>query len=134
VVWTALGGVIRRLSANCGVSRLIARTIVVQKQAGELTSREVTAFVEQGFVRIDGAFPEELAAEARAILWRDTGCDPDDPSTWTKPVVRLGFYSHPPFVAAANTATLHRALPLSVPPVSRPRRAAAIILISLAIF
>jgi hypothetical protein len=81
----------------------------VQEQVRELTSREVTAFVEQGFVSIEGAFPGGLAAEARAILWRDTGCDPDDPSTWTKPVVRLGFYSHPPFVAAANTATLHRA-------------------------
>jgi hypothetical protein len=81
----------------------------VQEQARELTSTEVTAFIEQGFVRIDRAFPAEFAAEARTILWRDTGCAPDDPSTWTKPVVRLGFYSQPPFVAAANTATLHRA-------------------------
>jgi phytanoyl-CoA dioxygenase PhyH len=58
----------------------------------------------------------ELAEEARAILWRDTGCNPDDPSTWTKPVVRLGFYSQPPFVAAANTATLRRAFDQSVGP------------------
>src|SRR5262245_14999697 len=77
--------------------------------ARELTPSEVTAFIEHGFVRIDEAFSRETADQARAILWRDTGCDPDDPSTWTKPVVRLGYYSQAPFVAAANTPTLHRA-------------------------
>ena len=42
-------------------------------------------FIRDGFIRIDGAFPRELADEARAILWRDTGCDPHDPATSTKP-------------------------------------------------
>jgi hypothetical protein len=74
-----------------------------------LSSTDVEAFIAQGFVRLDEAFPGELAAQARAILWRDTGCDPDAPSTWTKPVVRLGLYSQPPFVAAANTDTLKHA-------------------------
>jgi hypothetical protein len=69
----------------------------------------VTGFVEQGFVTIEEAFPRELAAEVRTILWRDTGCNPDNPSTWTRPVVRFGFYSDPPFVAAANTPRLRRA-------------------------
>jgi hypothetical protein len=95
---------------------LIARSIVVQEQVRELTSTEVTTFIEQGFVRIEEAFPRELAAEARAILWRDTGCDPDDPSTWTKPVVRLAFHSEPPFVAAGNTPTLRRAFDQLVGP------------------
>ena len=45
----------------------------------------VTGFVEQGFVTIEEAFPRELAEEVRSILWRDTGCNPDDPSTWTRP-------------------------------------------------
>ena len=67
------------------------------------------SFIELGFVKIERAFPRELADEARAILWRDTGCDPDDPSTWTKPVVRLGDYAQRPFVEAANTPELHRA-------------------------
>ncbi len=40
---------------------------------------------------------------------RDTGCDPGDPATWTKPVIRLGMYAQPPCVAAANTPVLHRA-------------------------
>jgi hypothetical protein len=92
------------------------RSTVVKEQVRELTSTEVTAFIEQGFVRIEEAFPRKLAAEARTILWRDTGCDPDNPSTWTKPVVRLGFYSQPPFVAAANTTTVRRAFDRLVGP------------------
>lgn len=64
---------------------------------GELTPTEVTAFIDRGFVKVEDAFSQDLAEEARTILWRDTGCRPDDPSTWTKPVVRLGFYSQPPF-------------------------------------
>ena len=78
-------------------------------QPGELTPTEITALIDRGFVKVEDAFSRELAEEARTILWRDTGCNPDDPSTWTKPVVRLGFYSQPPFVAAANTPTLRRA-------------------------
>ncbi|QKG26615.1 phytanoyl-CoA dioxygenase family protein [Actinomadura verrucosospora] len=70
---------------------------------------DVDAFVADGFVRVPEAFPRELAAECRAILWRDTGCDPDDRSTWTKPVIRLGGYGTPPFRAAANTPRLHAA-------------------------
>lgn len=73
-------------------------------------------FIERGFVRIEHAFPRELADEARAILWRDTGCDPDDPSTWTKPVIRLGNYAQRPFVEAANTPQLHRAFDRLVGP------------------
>lgn len=73
------------------------------------TSREIGAFIEQGFVRLDTAFPKDVADQAREILWRDTGCDPHDPSTWTKPVVRLGYYGQAPFAAAANTVTLRGA-------------------------
>lgn len=79
------------------------------RREGALDEGQVRDFIERGFVRLDGAFPRALAEEARAILWRDTGCDPDDPSSWTKPVVRLGMYSQPPFVQAANTPPLRHA-------------------------
>lgn len=69
----------------------------------------VERFIHEGFIRIDNAFSPELAREARAILWKDTGCNPDDPATWTQPVVRLGMYTQEPFVQAANTDVLHRA-------------------------
>ncbi|MCV9939238.1 phytanoyl-CoA dioxygenase family protein [Boseaceae bacterium BT-24-1] len=74
-----------------------------------LDDAQITHFVEHGFVRVDDAFPRALADEARAILWRDLGCDPSDPTSWTKPVIRLGMYTDAPFVAAANTPRLHSA-------------------------
>ena len=70
---------------------------------------DTTEFIEHGFVRLMHAFPREIADAARAILWRDTGCDPADPATWTRPVIRLGMYAQPPFVEAANTPALHAA-------------------------
>ena len=74
-----------------------------------LDSAQISHFIHKGFVRIDHAFDAELAAAARRILWNDIDADADDPSTWTKPVVRLGMYTQAPFVEAANTPVLHRA-------------------------
>jgi hypothetical protein len=74
-----------------------------------LDAAAIEQFIEDGFIRIDGAFPRELAEKARAIMWRDIPCDPDDPATWTKPVVRLAGYGGGPFDAAVNTPVLHSA-------------------------
>jgi hypothetical protein len=74
-----------------------------------LSDAQIEQFVHDGFVKIEHAFPREVAEEARAILWRDTGCDANDPATWTRPVIRLGMYTQAPFMAAANTPILHRA-------------------------
>lgn len=84
--------------------------------APALDAAAIASFIETGFVRIDGAFSEDIAAEARAILWRDTGCDPQEPATWTRPVVRLGQYGQPPFRAAANTPVLRAAFDQLVGP------------------
>lgn len=74
-----------------------------------LTPQQVHSFITDGFVQIDNAFSAELAREARNILWHDIAASPDDPATWTQPVVWLGMYSQPPFVEAANTPVLHKA-------------------------
>jgi len=74
-----------------------------------LSNGEIEQFIRDGFVRIDQAFPRELADEARTILWRDTGCDPHDRATWTKPVIRLRGYSQEPFMKAQSTQVLHAA-------------------------
>jgi hypothetical protein len=74
-----------------------------------LSAAQIEHFIQNGFVKIENAFPERCAQEARAILWKDTGCDPHDASTWTRPVIRLGMYTQAPFVEAANTDILHRA-------------------------
>ncbi|WIG98036.1 phytanoyl-CoA dioxygenase family protein [Myxococcus sp. SDU36] len=82
----------------------------------ELSQGEVEQFIESGFVRLDQAFPRELAATCRALLWRDTGCAPDNPATWTQPVIRLGDSSQEPFRHAANTPRLRGAFDQLVGP------------------
>lgn len=74
-----------------------------------LTARQVASFIETGFVRLDHAFPEALAAECQTALWSRIGLSPDRPDSWTDPVIRVPFMANPPFVAAANTPRLHRA-------------------------
>jgi hypothetical protein len=74
-----------------------------------LTADQIDRFVEEGFVHVEGAFPRETAEAGRALLWEATGCDPDDPTTWTQPVIRLGGFSQQPFYEAANTPALHAA-------------------------
>lgn len=74
-----------------------------------LKEDEIEDFINWGFLKIEDAFPRELADAGREILWKDTGVDPKDPSTWTRPVIRLGDYSQEPFRLAANTPILHTA-------------------------
>lgn len=81
-----------------------------------LSDAQFASFIADGFVRIDGAFSAETAEAARAVLWRDTGCDPHDRATWTRPVIRLGHYAQPPFREVANTPRLHAAFDQLVGP------------------
>ena len=74
-----------------------------------LEPAEIEQFITDGFVRIDDAFSREQADAARAILWKATGCSPDDPETWTQPVIRLGMFTQAPFIEAANRPRLHAA-------------------------
>ena len=67
-----------------------------------LSESQIDQFTADGFVRLDDAFSEELADAGRTILWRDTGCNPQDPSTWVHPVIRLGDYGEHPFQQAAR--------------------------------
>jgi phytanoyl-CoA dioxygenase PhyH len=90
-----------------------------------LEPAQIEQFITDGFVRIDGAFPRPLADAAREILWRATGCAPDDPRSWTRPVIRLGMFTEPPFVEAANTPRLHAAFDQLVGS-ARWRRCAAV--------
>jgi hypothetical protein len=89
-----------------------------------LTASQVGEFMTNGFVRIDEAFAPELAAQVRARLWQDLPGSATDPSTWREPVVRLGMYTDPPFVHAANTPRLISAFDqLAGPGAWRPCRA-----------
>jgi len=81
-----------------------------------LSADDIDLFVRDGFIRIDQAFSTHTAEQARAILWKATGCDPDDRSTWTRPVVRLDQFSQAPFREAVNTPKLHEAFDQLVGP------------------
>ncbi len=81
-----------------------------------LSAAQIAQFIDDGFVRLDHAFSPDIAAAARALLWRETGCDPDRPEGWTRPVVRLGHYTAGPFIAAAATPALHAAFDQLVGP------------------
>jgi len=74
-----------------------------------LSKDQLDQFIQDGFFRIDQAFSSDTAQAVRNILWTDMDCIPDDPATWTKPVIRLGMYTQEPFIEAANTAVLHAA-------------------------
>ncbi len=71
-------------------------------------------FVEEGYVRLEGAIPPDVAEACRALLWPQTGCDPADPATWTRPVVRLGGRWDEPFRRAAAAPALEAAFDLLV--------------------
>ncbi|TYK47009.1 phytanoyl-CoA dioxygenase family protein [Actinomadura decatromicini] len=70
---------------------------------------DVDAFIEHGFVRVEDAFPRDLADECRAIIWNDLGADPDDASSWPGPIATRPGYGQAPFTAAANTPKLRAA-------------------------
>ncbi|WP_395681940.1 hypothetical protein [Inquilinus sp.] len=84
--------------------------MAIDHPGAALSEAQVQQFIRDGFIRIDGAFSRELAEAGRAILWRDLPGDPQDRTTWTQPVVRLGWYGQEPFRQAANTPVLHVAI------------------------
>jgi len=81
-----------------------------------LSADDITLFIRDGFVRLDEAFSRQTAEQARAILWKATGCEPDDRLTWTQPVVRLDQFGQAPFREAANTPKIHEAFDQLVGP------------------
>jgi hypothetical protein len=71
-----------------------------------LSDAQVERFIRDGFLRLDGVFSQELAAECRKVLWSKTGCDPADRSTWTQPVVRIQHFDDPALCEAAESPIL----------------------------
>jgi Phytanoyl-CoA dioxygenase (PhyH) len=71
-----------------------------------LTAKQIEQFVDEGFVKLDRAFPEDVGEQCLRELWAATGCDPSDRSTWTQPFIRLDSFGTPAFRAAANTPVL----------------------------
>ncbi|MFI6876721.1 phytanoyl-CoA dioxygenase family protein [Streptomyces sp. NPDC050400] len=74
----------------------------------------VERFLRDGFVKLTGAVAPRVAADCARLLWRETGCDPDDAATWTRPVHWVGGLAQGPFAAAPNSPALHHAYDLLV--------------------
>ena len=74
-----------------------------------LITEQIEKFISRGFIAIENAFPAKVADECRAILWEATQCDPNDPKTWTHPVIRIGEIGLECLKKAANTLILYNA-------------------------
>jgi hypothetical protein len=74
-----------------------------------LSGPQVDRFIADGFVHLEGVVPTEVLAAGRRVIWADLGRSPDDPASWTEPVVRLLPSDVRPFASAFGTPRLHRA-------------------------
>ncbi|MDF0528470.1 phytanoyl-CoA dioxygenase family protein [Tsukamurella sp. 8F] len=77
-----------------------------------LTDEQVETFVRDGFIAVRRAFAPEIASAARNVLWDELeqmGVERDAPSTWDRPVIRLGEHGEAPFRAAATAPALAQA-------------------------
>lgn len=72
---------------------------------------DVDAFKRDGFVKVERAAPAEIADAARDLLWAQIGLSPDDPASWTSPVVwAADLTGAGPFGQVVNSAPLADAL------------------------
>lgn len=74
-----------------------------------LSSVQINDFINNGYIKLENAFSNEIAYDCCNILWGKTGYNPDDPETWKQPVIRIGELSAEPFIKAANTEILYNA-------------------------
>ncbi|MCV7365340.1 phytanoyl-CoA dioxygenase family protein [Mycolicibacterium neworleansense] len=71
----------------------------------------VDAFRRDGLVKIEQAVPAEIADAARDLLWTQIGLSPDEPASWTGPVVwAADLTGAGPFGQLAHSAALADAL------------------------
>lgn len=75
----------------------------------QLTEKQIQHFINEGFVKLENVFSQAIADECRDILWKEITCDPNNPETWTQPVIRIGALIHRSFREAANSKLLHNA-------------------------
>ena len=81
-----------------------------------LTESHIEGFVRNGFVKLEGAVPREVAARCQDELWQATGYDRADPRTWSDTLIRLGGFATDPFRQAATAPALHEAFDQLVGP------------------
>jgi len=68
-----------------------------------LSSDEIEQFIDRGYVLLREAFSSDAAGAVRAKLWPEFGLDPNDPTGWTKPSIRIELHLLGPEVDACLT-------------------------------
>jgi Phytanoyl-CoA dioxygenase (PhyH) len=71
-----------------------------------MNDADIERFIADGFLHLEGAFARSTAAECVDILWEHMDVDRTDPTTWTRPVVRVDGSAAKPFTDAINTPLL----------------------------
>jgi hypothetical protein len=74
-----------------------------------LTAPQNHQFLEDGFVALRGVLPSDVIVECQRVIWselRSRGIEPDDPSTWIQPVVRINTPEGGPFAVAGTMPAL----------------------------
>ncbi len=77
-----------------------------------LSGAEIGRFLADGYVAVQGAVPEAVIRACQLVIWaelRRRGVSPDDPSTWSAPVVRIGCPEGGPFAEAGTAPLLYEA-------------------------
>ena len=74
-----------------------------------MDSEAIRRFMTDGFLKVEQAFPADVATACADLLWAEIDVTPGDPSTWNKPVHWIGDMKQETFGAAANTPVLHDA-------------------------
>ena len=71
-----------------------------------LTDAQVERLIDDGFVLLEQVVPADVVAAGRKVIWADLGQSPDDPTSWTEPVVRLLPSDRRPFKEAFGSPRL----------------------------
>jgi NAD(P)-dependent dehydrogenase (short-subunit alcohol dehydrogenase family) len=77
-----------------------------------LSQDEISAFLADGYVAVRDAVPAAVAAACQEIIWsglHQRGVLRDDPSTWTRPVIRIPCSEGGPFAEAGTSPLLQEA-------------------------
>lgn len=83
---------------------------------------DIERFINDGFVKIEGAFDRALGLKCQEQLWQTIGLDPHEPHSWTESLIRLTTMTTAEFTASANTDALTTAFDALVGPGGwRPR-------------
>ena len=74
-----------------------------------LHEQQIDQFVEDGYLHLEEVVPAAVVAAGQEVIWSDIGMRPDDPASWTAPVLRVVPSDPRPFSAAFDNPRLSTA-------------------------